>query len=284
VLAEERPGGNVRWALSDQQGSVRDVIDNAGNKLNQIRYDSFGTMVSQSNPNQSFRFGYTGRDYDAETGMNYYRSRYYDPKVGRFISEDSIGFAAGDTNLSRYVFNSPTNYTDPSGMIVWAAVITGGVIAPVVGGMIAPDPVQSPTDCDDQHESWNWLYRIPIEMAIGGGLGGVLDDGIRAAPGAIGYISGAAGPGALDDWLAAGTRGGLRRNLGAWRTSNFRNNSTRFYHGTSAENANAIRSSGIDLSYTRPNADFGSGFYVSSQKGTALWSSSGSFAMLIAIN
>ena len=63
-----------------------------------------------------FRFGYTGREQDAETGLDYYRARYYDSAVGRFISEDPIGFGAGDANLYRYVGNSPTNYTDPSGL------------------------------------------------------------------------------------------------------------------------------------------------------------------------
>jgi hypothetical protein len=48
----------------------------------------------------------------------YYRARYYDPGVGRFISEDPIGFDGGDTNLYRYVGNSPLNYTDPSGLIL----------------------------------------------------------------------------------------------------------------------------------------------------------------------
>jgi hypothetical protein len=76
----------------------------------------------------------------------------------------------------------------------------------------------------------------------------------------------------FDNWLAAGNKGGFRRSLAASRTNNFRNNSTVFYHGTSSEFGANIRSTGIDLSYGRPNADFGSGFYVSSQRDTALWS------------
>ncbi len=62
-----------------------------------------------------FRFGYTGREFDQETGLYYYRSRYYDATVGRFVSEDSIGFAGGDSNLYRYVGNSSTNAIDPTG-------------------------------------------------------------------------------------------------------------------------------------------------------------------------
>jgi hypothetical protein len=50
--------------------------------------------------------------------LYFYRSRYYDPLVGRFISEDRIGFAGGDTNLYRYVRNRPLNFSDPFGYYV----------------------------------------------------------------------------------------------------------------------------------------------------------------------
>jgi RHS repeat-associated protein len=83
--------------------------------LNQIDYNSYGNVIGQSNPSVTFRFDYTGREWDGETGQYYYRARYYDPRVGQFISQDPIGFTAGDANLYRYVFNSPTNFTDPSG-------------------------------------------------------------------------------------------------------------------------------------------------------------------------
>jgi uncharacterized protein RhaS with RHS repeats len=51
------------------------------------------------------------------SAKDYYRARYYDASNGRFISEDPIGFDAGDGNLTRYVGNSPTNFRDPSGLI-----------------------------------------------------------------------------------------------------------------------------------------------------------------------
>jgi RHS repeat-associated protein len=115
VLADER-GGAVVWALADNQGTVRDVLDGNGVVLNHITYDSFGKVVSQSNTSFEFRYGYTGREQDNETGLDYYRARYYDAGVGRFIGEDPLGFGAGDGNLTRYVGNSPTNFTDPSGL------------------------------------------------------------------------------------------------------------------------------------------------------------------------
>jgi RHS repeat-associated protein len=113
-LADETPNG-VIWALADQQSTVKDLLDGNGEIVSHISYDSFGRVISNTG-NIDFRYGYTGREADAETGLDYYRARYYDAAVGGFISEDPIGFSAGDTNLSRYVGNNPTNFTDPSGL------------------------------------------------------------------------------------------------------------------------------------------------------------------------
>ncbi|WP_198648280.1 RHS repeat-associated core domain-containing protein, partial [Cyanothece sp. BG0011] len=115
VIAIENAGGEVNWALTDNQGSIRLVLDSEGNIINNITYDSFGNITLESDSSVEFRFGYTGREFDDETGLDYYGARYRDASVGRFISEDPLGFQAGDFNLYRYTFNSPTNYTDPSG-------------------------------------------------------------------------------------------------------------------------------------------------------------------------
>jgi RHS repeat-associated protein len=117
ILADET-NGTVRWAVTDRLGSVTDVIDGQGVVLNHLVYDSFGHVVSQTDASVEFRYGYTGREFDQETGLDYYRARYYDSAVGRFISEDPLGFGAGDTNIYRYVGNSPTNWRDPSGLKV----------------------------------------------------------------------------------------------------------------------------------------------------------------------
>ena len=115
VLAQENAGGKVLWALADNQGSVRMVLDSEGNVVNEITYDAFGNITVESNSNVNFRFSYTGRELDEETGLYNYRTRLNDPLTGRFISEDTIGFNGGDSNLYRYVTNSPVNYTDPYG-------------------------------------------------------------------------------------------------------------------------------------------------------------------------
>jgi RHS repeat-associated protein len=114
VLADETLA-LTNWFLADNQGTVKDVVDSNGTVIDHINYDSFGKVQSQSNAGYDLRFGYTGREQDGETGLNYYRARYYDANVGEFISEDPLGFEAGDSNLTRYVGNSPINGTDPSG-------------------------------------------------------------------------------------------------------------------------------------------------------------------------
>jgi RHS repeat-associated protein len=78
-------------------------------------YDSFGKVTASSgslvNP-----FQYTGRESDPETGLYYYRARYYDPQSGRFIGEDFLKFDSERVNLYAYVGNDPTNLFDPLGL------------------------------------------------------------------------------------------------------------------------------------------------------------------------
>jgi RHS repeat-associated protein len=108
------------WMLTDKLGSVRGVVDNGGILAAQVDYDAFGNIIgSFQNPNITTaglgRYGWTGREIETELGLQYNRARYYDPAMGRWISKDPMGFAAGDSNLYRYVKNAPTNYRDPSG-------------------------------------------------------------------------------------------------------------------------------------------------------------------------
>lgn len=63
-------------------------------------------------------YAYTGREWDQETGLYYYRARYFDPKIGRFIGEDPIRFKGG-INFYGYVRNNPGNFVDPLGL-QWA--------------------------------------------------------------------------------------------------------------------------------------------------------------------
>ena len=80
------------------------------------KFDAFGNLTAESDATVKFLYSYTGREWDGDAGLYYYRARWYDAKIGRFISEDPIGFSAGDTNVNRYIGNSPINGTDPAGL------------------------------------------------------------------------------------------------------------------------------------------------------------------------
>jgi len=112
-LAMERKG-KVYYYHADGLSSITALTDRHGHVARQYDYDSFGNMSAKQN-----QFGqpytYTAREWDKETGLYYYRARYYDPMAGRFISKDPIGFAGGDVNLYGYVSNNPINLTDPEG-------------------------------------------------------------------------------------------------------------------------------------------------------------------------
>ncbi|MFO0929428.1 MAG: tandem-95 repeat protein [Gemmataceae bacterium] len=115
-VEESQTGRPAFWYLADQLGSVRDVIDESGDIRDSVRHDGFGNVVTETDPGYRGRYGWTGREHDAETGLQYNRARYYDPQTGRWLSQDPLGFAAGDIDLYRYSRNTPTKTTDPSGL------------------------------------------------------------------------------------------------------------------------------------------------------------------------
>jgi len=100
--------------LTDALGSTLALADSTGTLQTQYTFEPFGnTSVTGAATTNSFAF--TGRELDA-SGLYFYRARYYNPQTGRFISEDPLGFAGGGPNSYAYVFDSPTNLFDPSGL------------------------------------------------------------------------------------------------------------------------------------------------------------------------
>ncbi len=115
VLAMER-GGVHYYYHKDALGSVTSITDKKGNVVQTYDYDSFGNIVAQKSTTFVQPYTYTSREWDKETGLYYYRARYYDPMEGRFIQKDPIGFKGG-INLYAYVQNNPVRYRDPYGLI-----------------------------------------------------------------------------------------------------------------------------------------------------------------------
>jgi RHS repeat-associated protein len=119
IFAAEDALGEVIWPLADHLNTVRDFVDSSGVQLNHRQFDSFGNLTAESNPAATdYQFTFTGGYQDPLTGLIYRWNRWYDPSIGRWQSEDPIGFNAGDANVTRYVKNAATTVTDPSGLVV----------------------------------------------------------------------------------------------------------------------------------------------------------------------
>ncbi|WZP01264.1 discoidin domain-containing protein (plasmid) [Isosphaeraceae bacterium EP7] len=188
ILARE-VAGTVGWYLQDRLGTVRDIASNAGAIVNHIDYKVYGEVLSETGAiGLRDRWKFTGRELDAATGLYYYRTRYYDPSSGSFISDDSISFMGGDANLSRYIGNNPSNYSDPFGQ--YPFLITGAIGA-VGGGLIGGGMA---------------LWNGGDGWAIGGGAikggliggaagltGGLAAGGVSGTGGAFGFFGGGTG-------------------------------------------------------------------------------------------
>ncbi len=112
--------GTSSYFTTDHLGTTRAVTDASGTVTSSLNYDSFGAVVSGS---PLTRYTYTGRESDPDTGLVYYRARWYASQLGRFISEDPIGFRGHDLDLYAYVKNDPNRFKDPSGRDIYG--ITG---------------------------------------------------------------------------------------------------------------------------------------------------------------
>src|SRR5215469_16061175 len=89
--------------------------------------------MTRSNTSGSIvnNFRYTGREWDPETSLYYYRARYYDPNSGRFVNEDPARFVGG-MNFFSYVHDSPSTYRDPFGL--WTLQVGASVNGTMWGG------------------------------------------------------------------------------------------------------------------------------------------------------
>jgi RHS repeat-associated protein len=169
-LAVFREGRTVVYH-ADGLGSITILTDLNGIPVRSYTYDSFGRLVAQTgtvgNP-----YTYTARELDPESGLFYYRARYYDPTIGRFLQEDIFGgLPRFPQSLNRFVYvaNNPVNFLDPTGLVVPQALIaagTGAAIGFVIGGVTAALTGGS--------------FREVVGAAISGGISGGVAAGLAA--------------------------------------------------------------------------------------------------------
>ncbi len=142
ILASHTPNGNRQGYLIGHMNTVIGSYSENGQLESELSYTAFGRQLSGSGIASRYRFN--GREYDEELGLYYNRARMYDPHSGRFLSEDPLGVAAGDTNFYRYGFNSPTNFSDPTGLtFVEDVAVRSSIPAPIAASAAANTGVYS---------------------------------------------------------------------------------------------------------------------------------------------
>jgi RHS repeat-associated protein len=140
-------GGVTSYFIADHLGSIVRATDSLGTPTLTREYDPWGSLLQGSTTSG---YAFTGREWDSETSLYYYRARYYDARVGRFLTSDPIG-SDGTESAYRYVGNRPTVYVDPSGLIKWdvslAFEFVPGGFAP--GGHTRVEGARIDEDCTE---------------------------------------------------------------------------------------------------------------------------------------
>lgn len=135
--------------LKDGLGSVVDIATPTGTKIQHFIYSAFGVLlgIQDANaadittaPKLNTSYSFTGRERDSESGLYYYRARYYDPNIGRFLQRDPHpGLQTLPMTIHSaysYAGNNPVNYTDPSGKFFFVPILVAIAYAAIVGAVV----------------------------------------------------------------------------------------------------------------------------------------------------
>jgi RHS repeat-associated protein len=132
IKQQEQTPVEIHFYHCDHLGTPIALTDRNGKIVWAAKYDPWGNIEEEFNPyniEQNIRL--PGQHHDRETGLYYNRHRYYDPKRGAYINQDPIGLDGG-VNLYQYAWNSPTNATDPKGLLT----VLGGVLLALAGAAV----------------------------------------------------------------------------------------------------------------------------------------------------
>ena len=133
-------GSNTYYYHYDGLGSVRAITDSSEAIVETYTYDVYGKPTLYDNQQQEIttssignRFYFTGREYDFANELYYYRARYYNPALGKFMSPDPLGPIVSP-NLYTYCGNNPINWVDPLGLTLGQAIAQGSLISGGLAG------------------------------------------------------------------------------------------------------------------------------------------------------
>ncbi|MBN1521804.1 MAG: hypothetical protein JW928_04660 [Candidatus Aureabacteria bacterium] len=130
---------SIFYYHKDHIHSSNIITDGQGNLITHYEYSPYGSLTLQTGDDVT-PFKFTGQELDDSTGLYYFKARYYDPVLGRFITPDSIVphlFVPQSLNHYSYCMNNPVKYVDPTGHFPWIAVIIGAIIGGAAGGIAA---------------------------------------------------------------------------------------------------------------------------------------------------
>ncbi len=140
----------ARSFLTDALGSTLALADSSGTLQTTYTFEPFGN-TSVTGTATSNSFAYTGREVDP-SGLYFYRARYYNPALQRFISEDPVGFSGGGTNFYSYAGNDPANSIDPLGL--WSPAAHDALIRHALEGCGVSDGRIKAIQDASRHFDW----------------------------------------------------------------------------------------------------------------------------------
>ena len=140
----------TRTYLTDALGSVMAQTQDNQSTLAGYSYSPYGNTQSTGNT-EGDSVQYTARENDAN-GLYYYRARYYDPVLKRFISEDPIGLQGGSLSFYAYVNGNPVSYVDPEGLSAFSPL--PNIPSPDVGDITCGENERCPNFCRKIRKHW----------------------------------------------------------------------------------------------------------------------------------
>ena len=99
--------GTKYYLHYNQVGTLKAISDTSHNIIKEITYDTYGNILSDSNPAFKIPFGFAGGLYDSDTKLTRFGYRDYDAYTGKWMAKDPIDFGGGDNNLYGYVLGDP---------------------------------------------------------------------------------------------------------------------------------------------------------------------------------
>lgn len=154
----------------DAQGSLTALVSSSGTFMRRYAYDPWGNRLDPDDWTQPdtrtdtchINRGYTMHEHLDDFGLINMNGRVFDPLTAQFLSPDNYIQADGNwLNYNRYAYclNNPLKYTDPSGDVIWEAVLIGAAIGAITGGIRGGI---------EKGDVWYGLWRGALSGAIGG--------------------------------------------------------------------------------------------------------------------